>query len=410
MQTSAAKRSRRPLRGRGVSLSALALLWALLPACSAGEGGRGGAWGGWMDTTAAGVVHVHSPADPAWSPDEAWRVTEELRLGSASTDGPELFGRVVALEVGPDGRLYVFDGQAQELRIFSADGRHLRTVGGEGGGPGEFRGVAALRWSPSGELWVVDPQAGQISFLDRDGAYLGSRPAPGGFAVFPWEGGFDARGGFWDYAFRVEPEGPRFFLVRFDEAGEPLDTLVPPSFHGERAAFEHRGDGGTLRAGVPFMPGLAWRRAPEGGIWAALTGEYTLFRLDPSGDTVRVLHRAFEPLPVTDEDVEDAVRGLRWFTDQGGRIDRGRIPEVKPALETFFLDDAGRPWVVPVTDPEEQGRVLDVFGTEGRYLGSVRLPFRLLSFPTPVFRAGGIHGVTSDELGVQYVVVGRIRG
>lgn len=41
----------------------------------------------------------------------------------------EVFGDVRSIEVGLDGRIYVLDGQAVELRAFDADGAFDRIVG-----------------------------------------------------------------------------------------------------------------------------------------------------------------------------------------------------------------------------------------------------------------------------------------
>ena len=44
-----------------------------------------------------------------------------------------------------------------------------------------------------------------------------------------------------------------------------------------------------------------------------------------------------------------------------------------------------------------------------RYLGMLRLPFSLRrSIPEPIVRNGVLYGVTSDEIGVLYVVRARI--
>jgi hypothetical protein len=119
--------------------------------------------------------------------------------------------------------------------------------------------------------------------------------------------------------------------------------------------------------------------------------------------------RAFEPVPVTGEDVDSAIAGLDWFTSQGGRVDRSRIPDVKPALRGMLVAGDGHLWVAATTrDRSDEGYVFDVFDPEGRYLGPLRLPFRLSTYPPPVIRNGVVLGVTQDELEVPFVVRARI--
>jgi hypothetical protein len=59
---------------------------------------------------------------------------------------------------------------------------------------------------------------------------------------------------------------------------------------------------------------------------------------------------------------------------------------------------------MPMTSNDNEGRLLDVFDSEGRYLGRVELPFVMERYPTPLFRNGRIYAVTRDDLDVPYVV------
>src|SRR5680860_865881 len=89
---------------------------------------------GWtvvVDTLAGGIVQVvNTPAAEGITP--RWVIEPEVRIGTMSGSGPELFGQVKGAAPLPDGRIAVLDAQAQEVRIFAADGQHLLTFGGEG--------------------------------------------------------------------------------------------------------------------------------------------------------------------------------------------------------------------------------------------------------------------------------------
>lgn len=56
----------------------------------------------------------------------------------------------------PDGRFAVADAQAEEVRIFDPDGRHLRTFGGKGAGPGELQGMQGVHLDHEGMLRVAE--------------------------------------------------------------------------------------------------------------------------------------------------------------------------------------------------------------------------------------------------------------
>jgi len=138
------------------------------------------------------------------------------------------------------------------------------------------------------------------------------------------------------------------------------------------------------------------------------TGEYRFVEISVAGDTLRTFTRDFEPLPVTAADRESAEASLKWFTNQGGKIDLSRLPDRKPAVRDFFWDDEDNVWVIPVTELEREQRVAHVFDSVGRFLGEVSFPFPLSFQPYPVFRDGFMYAVTTDDLEVPYVVRARL--
>ncbi len=382
----------------------LAAATLLLVGCA--EAGGAAVFAGAVDPLPDGRIVVSNPATGMWGEGDEWDVTEDVRIGQVDGDGPDVFGSIGLLEIDEAGRFYVFERQAQELRVFDAEGNYVRTVGRTGSGPGEFSQVIGMDWAPDGSLWVVDPNNNRISVIDTAGTYVTSHRMLGGFVISPWPGGFDDRGRFYNYG--VDPgasDGFCLVLVRYDENLEPADTILIPQRTGEGNFFELRSERGRMRAGVPFSAGVTWRfvrRTPY--IWFAHTGDYKLFQRTLEGDTLRVVSREFESLPVTGEDIDSAIVRLEWFTRQGGKIDRSKFPDNKPAIQNFYVDDVGRLFVAPVTTDELSYRVLDVFDEAGLYLGRIDLPFSLSGNPRSIFRRGKLWTVIRDELDVPYVV------
>jgi hypothetical protein len=297
--------------------------------------------------------------------------------------------------------------------VFDRAGRHVRTVGRKGGGPGELASPIGLAWGPDGDLWIPDPQNTRISVFDTAGNLLRSHHMAGGWVMNPWPGGFDTRGHFYNFVPAPSPSGFEIRIVRYDTALVALDTLTPPRWTGPENFFEFVSPDGSsrMRTSVPYSPGLDWELSPQGDFWLVLTGPYELQRVSGKGDTSRRVTKPFEPVHVSGEDVDSALAGLEWFTRQGGKVDRSRIPSTKPAVRRLLVADDGHLWVEPHTrDPQDRGRVFDIFDPEGRYLGLLRLPFPLAEYPPPVIRNGVLLGVTEDELEVPYVVRARIVG
>jgi sugar lactone lactonase YvrE len=395
---------------RSAAVAHLAVTVLAAAACGGEPGRAAGGWAGTIDTLPGGAVRVHSPATGTWKPGEEWKLVEELRIGSAEAEGPELFGDVVALEVDALGRIYVLESQAKEVRVFDARGAHVRTFGREGGGPGEFEQPAGLMWDPQGRLWIVDPQNARFSLFDTAGVFLTSHRRPGGASVFPWPGGMDSRGTLYDVAFVPREDGrPSFTLVRMDASMQPADTFRLPDRDGP--VFEIRHDNGSrMLAGVPFAPGLVWRRDPGGDVWVGTSDRYSIARVSFEGDTLRVVERDYEPVPVTAAERDTAVGRLKWFTGQGGKVDASRIPGEKPAYGRVYPDEAGYLWVSPSSPEAAEGTALDVFDPEGRYLGQVRFGVELRAIDPFLVRGDRLYVVETDEMEVPYVVRYRIEG
>jgi hypothetical protein len=367
------------------------------------EGEAVATWHGSMDTLPSGQVVVYNTDEPLWRDGSGWRVVEDLRIGTVEGNGPDLFGNIGSLEVDAAGRIYVLETQANEIRVFDAEGGHVRTIGREGGGPGEFNRPVLIQFGPDGNLWVVDPQNNRLSVFDTAGTYLEGKYALGGFIMIPWPGGFDEHSHYYTPVPQQRGDDFGIALARFDSDLEIIDTIAIPEDPEERDGFElHTGDS-HLMASIPFAPGFRWRLAPNGTLWAMLEEHYRFIQLTLSGDTVRSFTREFDPLPVTEADMEEAREELEWFINYGGKVDWSKIPDHKPATEDFFFDDEGNVWVVPVTTAERSWQVVEVFDPDGRFLGRIDLPFRLTR-PYPIIRAHVMHAVVQDAMGVPYVV------
>ena len=228
-------------------LGILVSLAGLLAACYRDGRSAAAGWEGQIDTFADGRVVVRNTGHGIWPDSDEWRLQEDLRVGSVDSPGPENFGRIASIAIDRQGRFWVLDGQASELRLFSASGEYVRTVGRPGGGPGEFRRPFRVDEGPDANIWVLDPQNARVSVFDSTGAYLRGLRVPG--SLVPGQGGFDGAGYY--YASRAE-YGPEFrvALERFDRNFDLQQTIPLPSDPVERADFRMGSGAGLVIAPV----------------------------------------------------------------------------------------------------------------------------------------------------------------
>jgi hypothetical protein len=375
------------------------VLFVPLAVAGCGDAATTSGWSGTMTTLENGAVLVSNPATGLWG-DGGWTLTEELRIGRLEGEGPDLFGDIYGVAADDEGRIWVLDRQAKELRVFSAEGQHLWTLGREGGGPEEFRDPIGLDKDPQGRFWVVDPGNGRYSIWNPDGTHAENWERPlAGYSV-PWPGMIDREGRLMDEAFVAG----QWIVLRFNDTGQPVDT-VPVPRRDDMEFFDHATPGGgRIMAAVPFRPGLPSTLDRRGYIWSGRSENYRLVQQDlATGDTARIVEREWQPAQVTREDREQAVENLEWFTRQGGRVDASRMPSTKPAFSGMMVDDLGHLWVAPPQGEGEAGRTFDLFDPEGRFLGTLTTPVAINRRYTH-FSGDHLYTVATDDMDVPYVV------
>jgi DNA-binding beta-propeller fold protein YncE len=103
-----------------------------------------------------------------------------------SVGGPKWFDRLSSVTVDPAGeRLYVVDiggvsSSNHRVRVFDAKGgAHLMDIGTRGAGPGEFNLPRDLAIGKDGQLYVVDGGNFRVQVFSRDGRFVRSFGALG---------------------------------------------------------------------------------------------------------------------------------------------------------------------------------------------------------------------------------------
>ncbi len=394
--------------------------------CGSPDAGPGG--GDWTGTIrdSAGVAIVSNPAIGIWTDEDRWTLTEELRIGSTGGEPEYQFGQISGIAELSDGRLAVMDGQAQELRIFSKEGRHLRTVGGAGSGPGEFGvGAGPLLIGPGDSIYVPDVSNQRLNKFTPDAEPVGSSALDFAAGIpLAW---LDTPSGRLVSQIRPlglpgQPAGDSLdLLLERNSEGAVIDTLL--SFPSGRTFL--------LRDGVPdftfFSAEPIWTLTTAGDLVYGYNNEYRL-RMYQRGKLVRLIEKSFDPQPVGEEDrqlmVDAMVRLWEDFGVSGPQLNVLRdaigFAEMYPAYAVVRGGPQGSVWVqhlqLPSRLSEEEREsfnptlglgspIWDVFDPEGRFMGELEMPRRY----QPLRIVGDrIYGIWMDELDVQHVLILRV--
>ena len=357
-----------------------------------------------VDSVGVTIVTSHVPRYPAGIP---WTLgPAAVDLATSGTGPAHLLTDVWYGTRLPDRRLVVSDGLSSEIRIFTPEGVHERTLGGEGDGPGEFRWLGALAVEGPGRIASFGADHRYAAWSPDTGELLETRTFE---AVYPpalthWRlpGGYAGLTG-WSSAQREAGQmgSARHdaFVVRWNDAGEIVDTLAATLgmdvWYGEQSIGTRVF--GKLTHAVPWREGFLVSTGETLGFDAfdatgalhriARVPDYDL-RLDPSvvEDELRA---AMGEMP---EAVAD--RALEYYRAQP-------IPERRPAAGDVRVDPLGYVWMaryrgLPGRTPVAEW---EIFDEEGRWLGSLETPTwkRVLEIGEDY-----VFAVVADELDVEH--------
>jgi len=378
----------------------ICLLCYLITSCGRPVADSDG-WSGTVDTLESGRVVIHNPDVPSrgWS----WELRESFRLGAFLEEGPELFGQIAGLELDGEGRVYVLDGQASEIRVFGRDGAFLRSFGQKGEGPGELENGSGLAFDSQGTLWVLNWGNGRYSGFDPVQGEAKREPRRRvAFASFPWRGEFEGGGRLVDVGLGQDGNPA---VLRLDTAFAPTDTLVLPEPSEDDRIFLREGSVTIASVLDPFAPRPVWAPRPAGGILVSDGSAFRVHRVDFTGDTVATMELARDPAPTTRAERDSAVAAIDQMAGSLGGVAASRRPNpraTKPAHGQMFVDDQDRTWVQAI--PSAGGEPSwEVFGPGGKYLGPVAMP-DAPSFLPPVVR-GNRMSLATQVQGIPVVVV-----
>ena len=384
------------------SLAALRFLATLslflAGACARGEGARSST----SIDTVGGVVHVRNSGEAA-----EWRLEPVVTIGAE--DGPASFGQVRAIIADKDGLIYVADSRASEIRVFDERGAHVRTIGRRGAGPAEFESLYSIAWTGD-TIAVLDPGNARIGLLSRSGEWLGQlrheRLTGSGLHLHQVGDALYWRGVRRDTGPTLEGIFLRYSKGKIDTLAMPRPT---PAAMATAIVCRHPTGGGISAFSNPFASRPSPVPATDGRVATIPGTSYAVAILGPAGDTVRVVEKRYEPVPITDAEWDEATAPYRdWMSKAAGaKCDPVEFtrPDAKTAIGGVFHDDGGRMWVESVAP---RGFTFDVFDRDGRQVGTMAAPERQRSVP-PAFRGDRVYLVVADSLDVQSVAVYGIR-
>ena len=360
----------------------------------------------------------------------------EVSIGELDGLEEYLFGSIYSIAVDDEGRVYVLDGQARNIRVFDSDGAYIETAARRGEGPGELSNAFSVAVLPDGRIIAHEPADMRVNVLGPEPRDREQWTYPPGAVVLPVKPlRIDRNGHVLVTAASSSPAGgvSQYVLV-MDSDGQLLDSLAPPGGGFEPPSLQFRlpfpvGGRSTTSVAVPLTARHHWTMNSNGGLLTAVSTDY---RIDLwRDDGVLRIEREYEPVATSEAERDyhrqRTVQSIRR-TQPDWNWTGPAVPDTKPPFTGLVAGRDGRIWVQlsteaqPVVndahDPDnprsepvtwESPVRYDAFEPDGTYLGTLDTPRGFLVGPAePIFDGDHVWSVTRDELGVQRVVRYRI--
>jgi hypothetical protein len=315
---------------------------------------------------------------------------EYFVLGEQKGEGEILHPTQV--EEGPDGNIYVYDRMSVFIKVFSAEGKYLRKMGGRGQGPGEIQRPGGMSFNFTYDnkmLYFTEFFGGHrwITFMNLSGKFhhvikLKMNKIYGiHTSVTLQDGNFLA-----EISYSSSPEAKKDYylwrypiaLVKINPKGEIVSEILRTS-HVNRISLIS--GGGDLP--IPHVPAFIWVLLKNNSIifTEGLTQSFKIY--DMKGKITGEIKTPLPaPQPVTTADLETWRQGLKsrvrdksWFNEFGKVIYKYKesIHRKKSNIGSLSLTPNNNLLIIGVRNPGKQANPYWLIDLDGKIIKAVEI-------------------------------------
>jgi hypothetical protein len=265
-----------------------------------------------------------------------------------------------AVELGPNGSVYLRDVQTGVVLKIGSDGKLLKTIGRPGQGPGEFQSRSGPYYvDPQGNLYVLD-QTRLVKF-DIEGEYVRDIPA-----VWSIDGFFVGPGDVVICTKLDRSENhPTRALQRIKEGIVETIRVFP-----DEATTSNQGVHLSIRA--PDSGLILIRSFPDQGFCLADNRNFSVYFYDREAASLGEVRMERKKIPLNAEEAAKIMRAMEYLTKNAPGF-KPEIPKYKVFFHQLIVDEKERLYFLR---KENRDRVaLEIYTRKGLPLGWTELPF-----------------------------------
>ncbi len=334
------------------------------------------------------------------------RVWSTASLASSISDS---LAQPLGLSVDAQGRVYVSDLKAA-VWVLGADGRLIGAVGRRGRGPGEYETPTGVAIGPDGRLYVRDGDeveryapAKTATTANRlwttDGVLRGPVLADWN-SLLPTRFARDGRLFYPSFNRLYDSTATGWYRVIAGASGIKDSLRVPrrPNTPSNTAWVPLGPHDGRLLVGlneVPFAAVPVWDVTPAGTLLFTDGLEDQVHEFDARGREVRTIRLAGRGVAIPPGERADSVAALRRRIDSlkvprasvkgvPARVWNLEVPRVFPTVRSLHVGADGSLWIERWQPASARRTVYDVRRADGTSAGTVVLPTAVVALPAPV--------------------------
>nr|MBA4405574.1 hypothetical protein [Nanoarchaeum sp.] len=309
-----------------------------------------------------GVSHVYN-SNIGMKPDHKVKFIKALEIGLDEGDDKYIFGKILAIDVDKEGKIYVLDFITCNVRTYSRDGKYVKTISRPGNGPGELKNPIGMALTKNNVLIVGESMTKNLTIFDSNGNYVNNiNTAESLISDFNLIDENDILYPNSSVGNNKDKLFMKYGLSIIDLHGKNITDIF--SMHkevkpGKKEITEEEGNN------------FLWCNDSEGRIFIAENNyQYEIKIFNQRGNLTKVIHKHFKPIKRTEKDLkklQNETEEIKMIS--GAMMDiKIKFSENNPIIYSMFTDDNDRLWVVTPEGSPDDGLAFDIFDREGKFI------------------------------------------
>jgi len=310
----------------------------------------------------------------------------ELELTVGQNEDPEQsLAQPLGLVVDEDGQIYVVDSKEAKIKIFSPEGKFVRSFGQKGQGPGELNMPSGINLTADGRLLVEDALNRKMIFFSLEGEFLEEKSLATKLGLVNLlvdrEDNFIAR------EITVEESKMYFVIKKF----KPDLTEI---FQLDKVNFPN-----PLQGKINLFNIMTYYQFDsQGNILYAKNDQYEIKYYSPGEKLFQIVEKKYKKVKITKEDIEEMLEKIP--STQGANVkNRLVFPDYFPPISYLSVDRSNQVYVRTYDKGQRKNEYwIDIFDDQGIFVA------RSLTTAIPLFwRKKKAYSIEEDENGYQVV-------